>query len=216
MKIIGLIEDGEGSDTLVTLYNILKSFFKVKIVVSFKKILKDTNCNTLDAYFSHLKSESVDLVILKLKSSEVFHKELEKISFDFLLLADTKKFLNTQFIVANHLIYNYDNCVKTDFIKEQRSIKYSYGLSYNADFFPSSIEENYTCNKIMLCINKSISTLSGKTLEAQEFLIKTNISVESKIYNILASLLCCLLLDVKLNDLITQVELLLKEEKIHA
>ncbi|HAN10408.1 MAG TPA: hypothetical protein DCP90_07325 [Clostridiales bacterium] len=216
MKIIGLIEDSEGFDTLVTLHDILKSFFKVKVVISFKKILKDTNCNTLDAYFSYLKSDSTDLIILKLKSSEVFHKELEKINFDFLLLSDTKKFLSIQHIATNFLIYNYDNCVKTNFIKEQRSIKCSYGLSYNSDFFPSSIEEHFTCNKIMLCINKSISTLSGKTLEAQEFLIKTNISVESKIYNILSSILCCLLLDVKINDLITQVELLLKEERINA
>jgi len=215
LKIIGLIEEYEEFGTLTTLYKIFKKFYNIKVVTSYKKILKNTGFTTLDKYLLHLAENSTDLLLIKLKPSEIFHKELKNMKFNILLLSDAKQFLNIGSIQTDNLVYNYDNYINNSFIREHRSNKYSFGLSYNADFFPSSIGLDFSNNQIMLCINKNISTLSGKNVESQEFLVKLNISVESKIYNILAAFICSLLLDIDLTSLIPQVELFLKEEKIN-
>ncbi len=215
MKFIGIIDDNDSFESYAFIYKFLENFYKLEFISSYKNILKNSSFSSITEYITHLSNEGVDVIIFRLHSADLYAKELSQIKFNVLLLANIKHFLDMSSSKPTYLLYNYDLYHDFDFIKNYSDLKYSYGLSYNADIFPSSLQDDGIIHTIMICINRNLITLSNNCIVSQEFSLKMNNLDESKIYNILASFIIFILLDIKVSTILNSIEMINKEERIH-
>lgn len=216
MNIIGIVDDNDSFEILVTLYKVLNNYHKTKFLSSYKNIFKNNKFNSLDQYLNDLSQTGTDVIIIKLQSADLYSKDFSDFKFTLLILADVKRYVPINFKCPDYLIYNHDTCLGHEFIKKSLAHKFSYGMSYNADIFPSSIEEEYISSTIMICINKNVTTVSNNNVVSQEFSIKMNNLSEYAIYNILASLIVFILCDLKIPEILGSLDTISKEENIHA
>lgn len=220
MKKIAILGNYNENNTYAYLYNILNIFFDVTCITTLNDI-NFSNSKIIFTKYSNKKStKDNDIILCKLSKSFLKNKSFKNTEFDIVLFYSTsykpltndeKSFLNN-LSTNTTLIYNADDSSYLLKLNNYLCKKISFGLNSSCDFFPTSMIADDNFLNIMFCINKTILSCTNKSIDSQEFLIKMNILDNKIIYNILSGILCCLILNISITDIVNLYTKRLKGE----
>lgn len=115
-------------------------------------------------------------------------ENIKNIRFDVLVINEpienmlnTSKYLENIIDRACYIIVNSDIKTNLLFFKNLKANIITYGFNAKSTITVSSIKEENT----MLCIQRSIKAIDGKTIEEQEINIKIKKNNVKKLYNVL-------------------------------
>jgi UDP-N-acetylmuramate-alanine ligase len=97
-------------------------------------------------------------------------------------------------------IINADDKRLIDFLKRKMTRLITYGFNSTAYITASSIQEEELNNRIQCCVQKKLTTFSGKVLEPQEFSITLPLSQNHELYSALAAITAAMLNDRKISQ----------------
>ncbi len=150
--------------------------------------------------------EQIDLLLknhFKDKTDyEIFINPSEGKNLDLIIVNNCIDYKRTNFFIRNLkkdgvVLINYDEANITDKIFFGDAKVISYGFNKEANITASSVQGD-DITTVQCCLQKALSTISGNTIEEQEFSVNAK---NKDIYNILASVATLLVHDVEVGEI---------------
>ena len=210
---VGVVENQKETTTINILAQLCKSSGK-KV-----SILKDSLYNdsykkdfSFITYINELIKNNMDMIIIHLTEEGIKNKWFKDIDFDIIIysVARTKEEYDFVHLDENKMFFtlsqdavgiiNADDKRLIDFLKRKMTRLITYGFNSTAYITASSIQEEELNNRIQFCVQKKLTTFSGKVLEPQEFSITLPLSQNHELYSALAAITAAMLNDIKIPD----------------
>lgn len=214
MLIAGII----GSEGKVQTASLINSILaskgeKVSVIDSASLLVLDSK--RIKAYISELEKNNVDLLLLKTNITDVDKFLSDEVQFDIIIYTDKaedieesdrneylEKVARVFSLMAEKgvAIVNVDD---SDLISVLQGMKHrfvTYGFNTKASITTSSIGDSVFKDGFICCLQRSISTRSGKVVEPQEYKLNLEAS-EFDSHNVLAAASFAIINGIDLNNI---------------
>lgn len=211
MLIAGII-GSEGKVQTASLINSILASKGKKVSVIDAASLPGLDGRRIKAYISELEKNNVDLLLIKTGISDVDKFLFDEVQFDVVIYTDKAEDITRNdyperiervfSLMADKgiAIVNVDD---SDLISLLQGMKHSfvtYGFNTKASITTSSIGDTLFKDSFICCLQRSISTRSGKMIEPQEYKLKLETS-EFDSHNVLAAASFAIINGIDLNNL---------------
>ncbi|WP_051569198.1 Mur ligase family protein [Alkaliphilus transvaalensis] len=169
-------------------------------------------------YLALMVEEKVEVVVMEVSSHGLKSQRVHKIKFDIAIHTNiekdhlnyhktfedylqSKKKLFSELDSGKMAIINFDDMSSLRLLEGNQHITViTYGLNKRCTITASSIDfdKNIT---FTYCMQRGATTLSGVEIDPFEFPIQLNLLGDHNVYNSLAAITCCLLLDVPITGI---------------
>lgn len=212
MILTGIISQNENEKTSVLIGSILSEAGMKTSVIDFKE-LRNLDDTSVKSYISELNKAGTDILVLKIKPSDVENTIPASIHFDVMIYNDKaddlkeidkdsyKNLIRQMFSRLDEkgtAILNVDYNELIQFLEGIKRHVVSYGFNSKASITASSTGDSMSENVFLCCLQRTISARNGKFVEPQEFRI--NVGIDSfDAYDILAATTFAVLNGVDIN-----------------
>ncbi len=212
MILTGIISQNENEKTSVLIGSILSEAGMKTSVIDFKE-LRNLDDTSVKSYISELNKAGTDILVLKIKPSDVENTIPASIHFDVMIYNDKaddlkeidkdsyKNLIRQMFSRLDEkgtAILNVDYNELIQFLEGIKRHVVSYGFNSKASITASSTGDSMSENVFLCCLQRTISARNGKFVEPQEFRINVgNDSFDA--YDILAATTFAVLNGVDIN-----------------
>ena len=212
MITIGIHAKLQHSGVVGMLRNIFyKSGVRINIVETFNFYTEMDAKTSLIAYLKELRKSKTDIVIIKIIPEKMMQGLYNHVRFNFLIYEHaieqypkyfTQTYLSYYKKILSNMekediaLINIDNDKMAELLKGSKMCVITYGLNSKATITTSSIEEGEQPNTFIYCLQRSIKTINGEDIEAQEFPVRVRSSKDKEIYNTLGAVTIGLIYNV--------------------
>ena len=214
MLIAGIIGN-EGKVQTASLINSILASKGEKVSVIDSASLLGLDSKRIKAYISELEKNNVDLLLLKTNITDVDKFLSDEVQFDIIIYTDkaedieesdrneySEKVARVFSLMAEKgvAIVNVDD---SDLISVLQGMKHrfvTYGFNTKASITTSSIGDSVFKDGFICCLQRSISTRSGKVVEPQEYKLNLEAS-EFDSHNVLAAASFAIINGIDLNNI---------------
>ncbi|MBM7615909.1 Mur ligase family protein [Alkaliphilus hydrothermalis] len=233
LKVIGVTGTNGKTTTTHLIYETLKKAgVSVGIIgtlnIRINDIIYETNLTTPIAedvcrYLAMMVEQNVEVVVMEVSSHGLKNHRVHGIKFDVAIHTNiekdhmnfhktfddylkTKKKLFDQLAPGKMAIINFDDVNSLRLLEDNDHIMViTYGLNTKSTITASSIDCD--CNiSFNYCMQRGITTLSGVELDPFEYPVDVKLLGKHNVYNSLAAITCCLMLDVSIDDIAKALE----------
>lgn len=227
MKVIGVTGTNGKTTTSHLIYNVLKEQgVSVGLIgtlyIKINEKSYHTNLTTPDPeqifyYMSLMEKENVQVVVMEVSSHALESYRVHSIEFDIAVHTNIERdHLNhhktmENYILSKKRLFDYLPSGKIGVINldDEHGLKLldnneeilviTYGLNTKSTITASSIDLDFNV-AFTYCLQRGLTTLSGLEIEPFEYPISTNLLGKHNMYNSLAAITCCLLLDIPIKN----------------
>ncbi|NLK21572.1 MAG: hypothetical protein GX308_05715 [Epulopiscium sp.] len=159
-------------------------------------------------YIKELEKNNIDIAILRLTKEGIKNNYFLGIAFDIIIYTidrgeeEYKKFYLDKgklFFALNAdgvYIMNADDRGAFKLLKGSRTRLITYGFNPRASITTSSIQQEDINKRLQFCVQRTLTTFSGKKLEPQEFSITLPLNQEQEVYSALAAVTAAMINDI--------------------
>ncbi len=233
LKVIGVTGTNGKTTTTNIIYEVLKAKgISVGLIGTLNIKIKDmvfkTNLTTpisedIYRYLALMVEEQVEVVVMEVSSHGLKTDRVHQIKFDIAIHTNIEKdHLNFHKTFDNYVkskkklfdglgkgkmaIINFDDANSLKLLEgNQHIMVLTYGLNKRCTITASSIDFN-TNKSFIYCLQRGITTLTGLEIDPFEYPITINLIGGHNVYNALAAITSCLLLDVPINDIAKSIK----------
>ena len=214
MLIAGII-GSEGKVQTASLISSILATKGEKVSVIDSASLFGLNGMRIKAYVSELEKNNIDLLLLKTSMSDVDKFLSDEVQFDIIIYTDkavgiaesdrnehSKKMGKLFSLMADKgvAIVNVDDSDLIGLLKSMKHRFVTYGFNAKASISTASIGDTLFKDGFICCLQRSISTRSGKMVEPQEY--KLNLEAnEFDSHNVLAAASFAIINGIDLNNI---------------
>lgn len=164
------------------------------------------------SYINELIKNNMDMVIINLTEEGLKNKWFINIDFDIIIYTSEKfEEENNCFNVSEKNLFftlsqdavgiiNADDDSLIGISKQNMPRLITYGFNSTACITASSIQHEGMSNKVQCCVQKALTTFSGKVLEPQEFSITIPLNQNQEVYSALAAVTAAMMNDIEICD----------------
>jgi len=212
MLIAGII-GSEGKVQTANLINSILTSEGIKVSVIDTANLLGLEGNRIKAYISELEKNNVDLLLLKTGISDIDKVLSDELHFDVVIYTDkseeiteTDKHEYSEImarafsLIADKgvAIVNVDDIDLISLLQGMKHRFVTYGFNTKASITTSSIGDTLFKDSFICCLQRPISTCSGKLIEPQEYKLKLE-AEEFDSHNVLAAASFAIINGIDLN-----------------
>jgi UDP-N-acetylmuramyl tripeptide synthase len=212
--IAGII-GSKGKEKTSNLINSILSGARKRMSIIDSKNLLNLDSKRLKDYMGELRKNNTEILILKIDIYEIVREIFNGLRFDIIIFSDKADDTNeinmdnyrecTQrvFSLLNEkgiAIVNADDNELIKFLEGIRHCIVTYGFNLKASITASSIGDLVVKDNFMCCLQRTIFTSGGRTIEPQEFKVKADLEGVDP-YNILAAATFALVNGIDLNSM---------------
>lgn len=214
MLIAGIIGSEGKVQTASLISSILASKGK-KVSVIDSAILMEFDGKRIKAYVNELEKNDVDLLLVKTGISDVDKFLSDELQFDVVIYTDkaediaesdmheySEKMGRVFSLITDKgvAIVNVDDCDLISLLQGMKHRFVTYGFNTKASITTSSIGDTVFKDGFICCLQRSISTRSGKLIEPQEYKLKLEAN-EFDSHNVLAAASFAIINGIDLNNI---------------
>ncbi len=185
MILTGIISQNENEKTSALIGSILSESGMKTSIIDFKE-LRNLDDKSVRSYTSELSKAGTDVLVLKIKPSDVENAIPASIHFDVMIYNDKaddlkemdidcyKNLIRQMFSRLDEkgtAILNVDYNELIQFLEGMKRHVVSYGFNSKASITASSTGDSMTDNVFLCCLQRTISARNGKLIEPQEYRI---------------------------------------------
>jgi len=228
MKIIGVTGTNGKTTTTHLIYNVLRDQgVSVGLIGTLYIKINDktysTNLTTPEPeeifkYMAMMVTENVEVVVMEVSSHALESYRVHAIEFDVAVHTNIDRdHLNHHKTMENYILckkklFDYLPSGKIAVINlddqyglklldnNQKIVVITYGLNPRSTITASSLDVDFNV-AFTYCLQRGLTTLSGLEIEPFEYPISTNLLGKHNMYNSLAAITCCLLLDIHIEKI---------------
>jgi UDP-N-acetylmuramoyl-L-alanyl-D-glutamate--2,6-diaminopimelate ligase len=233
LKVIGITGTNGKTTTGFITYKILSDFgISTGLIGTLNVFINDkkykSRLTTPDAediyeYLAEMVKEKVKVVVMEVSSHGLKNERVHGIKFDIAVHTNIEKdHLNFHKTIHDYIaskkkifdnlsegkiaLINIDDENGIKLLTENKNIiVITYGLNFRSTITASSINTEPVI-KFTYCLQRGVTTLSGIIIDPFEYPFILNILGRHNIYNGLAAITCCLLLDIPMKNIAKSLE----------
>ncbi|QUH24464.1 Mur ligase family protein [Serpentinicella alkaliphila] len=237
MKVVGVTGTNGKTTTTHLIYNVLRSQgISVGLIgtlyIKINDKTFDTKLTTPDAedicyYMDLMVKENVQVVVMEVSSHALESYRACGIQFDIAVHTNidvdhlnhhktmenyisSKKKLFDQLPSGKIALINLDDEHGLKLLdSNDKIVVITYGLNSKSTITASSFDVDYNV-AFTYCLQRGLTTLSGLEIEPFEYPIATNLLGKHNMYNLLAAITCCLLLDIPIENISQSLKIAIK------
>ena len=165
---------------------------------------------TFQEYIHALSKSNIEMLIVKITEEGLVNNWFSNVDFDVLIytMGRTEEDYNYNALYSEERklfftlakdavsIVNVDDRSVFKLLKGNKTHLITYGFNPKASITASSIQEDEFSRRVQCCVQRTITTFSGRELEPQEFSVTLPLKNDQEVYSALAAITAALINDV--------------------
>lgn len=209
---VGILGNHGKTATIDLLAQLCKnSGMKVSVIIDMDlSIYLHNNESSFLNYIDELGKNNIDMIIVKLSEEGLLKDWFSNIDFDVIIYTigrseeEYKSLYPSErklfFTLTNNTvsIINADDRSIFKLLKGNKTHLITYGFNSKASITASSVQQEELNRCVQCCVQRTLTTFSGRKLEPQEFSISLPLSQDQEIYSALAAITAAMINDIEI------------------